>query len=330
MGLLDSIRTAVSNNLAIQKPALAQTISQATQSWRDLTEGQHTERPGMPPAPANPARVVQQAVGGAMALFSLPVDLLNTGFAVAPNAIAQALPEFPAATVGCLYVGPPHGHLHPPSFTPPVTPVPVPLPSLGPVLLGTCIQVWIGGMPAARAGDLGFAVTCCGINPLFEIFLGSSKVFIGGTRAARMYDVCKACLPSMAGPVRGMAMAMRAAGVAVGLAGAAADGIDAANANDPDVAAATALSAAMGVANVAADAATLALTYTMGVDLAVPPSMGMLMLGVPTVQIGGFPMINFPNPAEWLLRKIAGRFGRRNRANPEEGEAEPHTCPVGR
>ncbi|MEW4563838.1 PAAR domain-containing protein [Bremerella sp. JC770] len=54
----------------------------------------------------------------------------------------------------------------------------------GPVMLG-CPTVLIGGMPAARVGDM---VTCCG--PPDTIAIGSPTVFIGGMPAARMGDMC--------------------------------------------------------------------------------------------------------------------------------------------
>ncbi len=54
----------------------------------------------------------------------------------------------------------------------------------GPVMIG-CLNVLIGGMPAARVGDM---VTCCG--PPDVIAMGSPTVFIGGMPAARMGDMC--------------------------------------------------------------------------------------------------------------------------------------------
>jgi len=54
----------------------------------------------------------------------------------------------------------------------------------GPIMLG-CPTVLIGGMPAARVGDM---VTCCG--PPDVIAMGSPTVFIGGMPAARMGDMC--------------------------------------------------------------------------------------------------------------------------------------------
>lgn len=54
----------------------------------------------------------------------------------------------------------------------------------GPIMLG-CPTVLIGGMPAARVGDM---VVCCG--PPDTIAMGSTSVLIGGMPAARMGDMC--------------------------------------------------------------------------------------------------------------------------------------------
>jgi uncharacterized Zn-binding protein involved in type VI secretion len=53
----------------------------------------------------------------------------------------------------------------------------------GPVLPPGCATVLIGGMPAARVGDM---LTCTG--PPDSIIAGSSTVFIGGMPAARQGD----------------------------------------------------------------------------------------------------------------------------------------------
>ena len=53
----------------------------------------------------------------------------------------------------------------------------------GPVLPPGCPTVMIGGMPAARVGDM---LTCTG--PPDSIVAGSSTVMIGGVPAARMGD----------------------------------------------------------------------------------------------------------------------------------------------
>ena len=53
----------------------------------------------------------------------------------------------------------------------------------GPILPAGCATVLIGGMPAARVGDL---LTCTG--PPDVIIAGSATVFIGGMPAARLGD----------------------------------------------------------------------------------------------------------------------------------------------
>ena len=55
----------------------------------------------------------------------------------------------------------------------------------GPILPPGCPTVLIGGMPAARVGDMA---TCVG--PPDAIVMGSTKVMIGGMPAARMGDSC--------------------------------------------------------------------------------------------------------------------------------------------
>ena len=54
----------------------------------------------------------------------------------------------------------------------------------GPILPPGCPTVMIGGLPAARVGDL---LTCVG--PPDSIVMGSATVMIGGMPAARMGDM---------------------------------------------------------------------------------------------------------------------------------------------
>ncbi len=259
-------------------------------------------------------RRTQQAVGAVMGAMGVLQDMVDVGFANLTNPIAKMLPAFPAATLSKLYVGLPHAHSHPPSLIPPAPPVP--LPSLGPILLGTCVRVLIGGLPAARSGDLGIAPTCCGFQPFFQIKTGSSNVFIGGARAARSLDVCVVCgkgeerqtakgVEIVAKP--GKEVSKFAAGmVALGMA---ADLAEAAEEPDPAMQAAKAMSAAMAAAQLAADIAAAALTKSMGTDPCIPPvmgppSIGAVTVGVPNVLIGGFPMPNLPDPAGPILNKL--------------------------
>lgn len=54
----------------------------------------------------------------------------------------------------------------------------------GPILPPGCPTVFIGGLPAARVGDMAVCV-----GPPDSIILGSFTVLIGGTPAARMGDM---------------------------------------------------------------------------------------------------------------------------------------------
>lgn len=60
-----------------------------------------------------------------------------------------------------------------------------PVPHVGGPIAAGCPTVLIGGMPAARMGDMA---TCTG--PPDTIVKGSSTVMIGGQPAARMGDSC--------------------------------------------------------------------------------------------------------------------------------------------
>jgi uncharacterized Zn-binding protein involved in type VI secretion len=197
----------------------------------------------------------------------------------------------------------------------------VPLPSIGTILFGTCVRVMLNGMPAARAGDLGLAPTCGGFAPYFEINTGSSNVFIGGARAARIGDFCKVCTPA---PGEATAAAkffsefMTVAGFAVAGMDMATDIAEEAVDDDAAQAAAKGLAAAMMAAQIANDAIRLAIAAMMGTDPGTP-NMGAVMMGQPTVMIGGFPMVNIPNPVDILMGKL-GRL--KGKTEPEEGEEE--------
>ncbi|RPI23441.1 MAG: type VI secretion protein [Acidobacteria bacterium] len=54
----------------------------------------------------------------------------------------------------------------------------------GPVLPPGCITVLIGGMPAARIGDM-----CVCVGPPDVLMMGSTSVIIGGMPAARIGDM---------------------------------------------------------------------------------------------------------------------------------------------
>jgi uncharacterized Zn-binding protein involved in type VI secretion len=253
---------------------------------------------------------VQQAAGAVMGAAGVLQDMVDVGFANLTNPIANLLPEFPAATLSMLYVGLPHAHSHPPSLIPPAPPVP--LPSLGAIMFGTSVKVLIGGMPAARSGDIGLAPTCCGFAPFFQIYTGSSNVFIGGARAARMLDVCKVCGKGEGRKSSKIGVAMAALGMASNIGQAATE-------SDAAMAAASAIAAAADAAQMAADAVAVAMTSAMGTDPCIPPvmsppSLGMVTIGMPNVLIGGLPMPNLPNPADAImgaLKRLAAKFKRK-------------------
>lgn len=218
---------------------------------------------------------VEHGIGAVMGVVGAPFQLLDTGFAMATASIGAAMPGLPAATLMMPHLGTPHTHAHPPSLIPPAPPVP--LPSIGTVMLAGCVSVLVGGVPAARAGDVGLAVTCGGLAPAFDIFTGSSNTWIGGSRAARMSDITMHCNPISA---------MNAVGKAMGAVGVVAGAVSAGAA----AAAGAAMAAAAAAAQAAADAAALAMSCLLGKDPGLPPPMGNILMGYPLVLIGGFPM----------------------------------------
>ncbi|BAX61829.1 RHS repeat-associated core domain-containing protein [Burkholderia stabilis] len=247
---------------------------------------------------------VSEAVNALASLQSMPSQLLNTGIAQIP--LLDKMPGMPAATIGVPHLGTPHAHAHPPSSG-------FPLPSVGLTIGSGCLSVLIGGIPAARVLDIGYAPTCGGLTPYFDIQTGSSNTFIGGMRAARMgIDMTRHCNPmghvghsggkaasaaekseevaSEAAQVTGRAKllgragkAWRAGNAALGPASGAATAAD-------DVSQGEIAAAAMMAAQTAADLAFMMLSNLMGKDPGIEPSMGTLLMGDPSVLIGGFPM----------------------------------------
>jgi uncharacterized Zn-binding protein involved in type VI secretion len=275
--------------------------------------------PSFPPShPTNALHTVAAGIGAVVGLPSRGINLLNEGFASATNAISQALPCFSAATQGTVAFGAPHAHtLHPPSGPPPVPPTP--LPSIGPIMFGNCVQVLINGKPAARCGDLGIAPTCCGLPPIYEVFTGSSKVFIGGARAARAIDITYHCkpVPPAGAAARGaraaLATAMKAAmiaGMAAQVAAIAGDAVESERAQDDSaLSAALGMSASMMAAQMANDVAAMAMGAMMGKDLCVPPGTPGVIQAInasPNVVIGGFPMPSWMAIAKGLLKLVKG------------------------
>lgn len=132
-----------------------------------------------------------ETVGATFAMLTGVEQMLSSVLSVIP------FPALPALRIADFDIGLPHAHAHPPNLIPPAPPVP--LPSMGPVipipLLSGSLNTLINGMPAARCGDMGLGIWCGGYFPMYEVFLGSSSVWIEGMRAARMLvDITKHCL----------------------------------------------------------------------------------------------------------------------------------------
>jgi RHS repeat-associated protein len=299
-------------------------------------------RVGFPPAPKaeppnRPKNTLHHIADGVNFVVGAPgrvVDKINEGFAKATDGLAKALPCLPAATKGSVAIGLPHAHVaHPPSGPPPVPPTP--LPSVGPIKFGTCASVLINGKEAARCGDLGLGYSCCGIPPVYEIMTGSSKVFIGGARAARELDVTFHCKPSTGGAARGAMAAMQKAMKVAMIAGLAAkavnviaDDIEAANPeNSPAMQAAMGMSADVAAAQIENDVVALAMSALMGKDPCTPPGTpgAIAMNTSPNVEIGGFPMPSWMAIAKGLLKLVMGL-----RSRLGKGQSPSHNRACGR
>lgn len=263
--------------------------------------------------PDNVLQAANQYVGGVVQLLQLPFDVIDRGIAILTAPVASFF-EAPAAVLYVPYLGTPHAHNHPPSLVPPAPPVP--LPSLGTVIGSGCLSVHICGIPAARAGDVGLAVTCGSLFPPFMIITGSSNVFFGGARAARMLDMAIHCNPIIP---PGLSLLSLGIGLATGALGTAAE-----------ASAGNAMSAAMQAAQTVADAAAEVLKAMVGKDPGIPPTtIGALLLGAPTVMVGGVPM-----PPADMLGDIGRALGllkaddvdpHNPNRHPHEGEADPNS-----
>ncbi|MBC7975947.1 MAG: PAAR domain-containing protein, partial [Myxococcales bacterium] len=66
-----------------------------------------------------------------------------------------------------------------------------PHPVIGPAVTGSA-TVNVNKLPALRCEDTGIHMACCGLNT-WQVFKGSSTVFINGKRAHRQGDDTKHC-----------------------------------------------------------------------------------------------------------------------------------------
>ncbi len=264
-----------------------------------------TVTPFVTAPPDDTLGTINQYVGGALQLLTLPFDLIDNGLAILTAPVASMF-ESPAAVLYMPHLGTPHAH------TPPVPPVP--MPSIGTIIGAGALNVMIGGIPAARAGDVGIAATCLGPTPPFMIITGSSNVFFGGSRAARMLDMTIHCNPIIP---PGLSILSLGIGLTAGALGTAAE-----------ASAGNAMSAAMQAAQAVADAAAEVLAAMVGKIPGIPPTtIGAILLGVPTVMIGGVPM-----PPSDMLGDIGRALGILKAEAPEvdapnrrhqDGETDP-------
>ena len=147
-------------------PLIAPTGSPGLNSVLDVVN--NTAAPFMnAPAPeGGAAGALAQGLGGVMGVIGAPQMIIDTAFAALTAPIAALFPSLPAVTLLGMHIGPPHAHSHPPSLIPPAPPVP--LPSIGCLVGAGSVSVLVGGMPAARAGDIGISVTCGSLAPPFQ------------------------------------------------------------------------------------------------------------------------------------------------------------------
>jgi RHS repeat-associated protein len=271
------------------------------------------------------ADTVFQTVGS---VVSLPGELVDAGLAGVTSALVPPGMGMPAANIGLgMHLGLPHFH-------PQTVILGVPMPGFGPSAVVGSLNVNVGGMPALRCGDVGFALGCLG-SPTFEIFTGSSSVFIGGKRAARAMDFTRHCDPFAAlltpGPAIGAALdivscAAATTNFAAHLAASATHDREAAEAQSPEAAeiAAAASAAEMqqafvNSAQILADASLNAMTSAIGL---IPP-VGLMGDGLVvgavagTVLIGGLPLPGIADIVNaWCHHWIEHVRSSRRRAEP--------------
>jgi len=281
-----------------------------------------------PPPSSNPICVASHYANAIMGTISYVEEIQNVGIAALFAPLAAILPPLPAMQLGGMSLGIPHTHVHPPSLVPPAPPIP--LPSIGIVTAPGALSVFVGGMPAARAGDVGMILTCGTIAPPFELVMGSSNTFFAGSRAARIGTDMQ--FHDNPVPMEGFNAFMMAAGAVTAHLNAASQAIQ----GSPGAAAMTELQQA-------AEAVALILKQQRKLDCGGPPDMGPILVGAFTVLVGGVPM----PPAKDLGDVVAGlrRLGRairsRLRGDSEGGNGEgTHTthpdeasegsvCPIG-
>lgn len=183
-------QVAATEHSASGKGAVTAMQQQGQEALSQLKQLFHMSDPSADPNQKAPEGVLQH-FGLAVAAITSLEQSLSSLLSVIP------FPAMPALHVLSLSVGLPHAH---PSHWPFI-----PLPSIGPIIpipyLSGATKVTIGGLPAARCGDMGIGIWCGGFFPLYEVFLGSCNVWVEGARAGRMiFDITKHCIFSTPKP----------------------------------------------------------------------------------------------------------------------------------
>lgn len=253
-------------------------------------------------APPSAAAAPGHYLSAILGVVGLVEQVQYVGIAALTAPVAALAPPLPCATLTAPMIGIPHSHPHPPSTVPPAPPIP--LPSIGVLTLPGAISVLVGGLPAARAGDVGMILTCGTLGVPCEVMLGSSNTFFGGSRAARMGP--DLFFHDNPGEMGGFAAFMAVAGAVASYATAIGQ---AAGGNFGG--------AAMTMAQQAADGAALALKQLRKVDPGIPPDAGAIMLGDFTVLVGGTPF-----PAAMDIAAIMGKLDGLARATARRRPAQ--------
>lgn len=281
-----------------------------------------------PPPSSNPVCLAAHYANAVMGVVGYVEEVQNVGIAALTAPIAAIMPPLPAMQLGGMTLGIPHTHVHPPSFVAPAPPVP--LPSIGVVAAPGALSVFVGGLPAARAGDVGMVLTCGTIAPPFELVLGSSNTFFAGSRAARIGTDMQ--FHDNPVPMEGFNAFMMVAGAVTAHLNAASQAIQ----GSPGAAAMTELQQA-------AEAAALILKQQRKLDCGGPPDMGPILVGAFTVLVGGIPIPPAKDLGDIMagLRNIGRAIRSRLRGDSEGGNGQgTHTthpeeategtvCPIG-
>ena len=284
-----------------ETPALMPALGRSLDRYLEPFAAPKTEQAARERARESCIGTAARYTGGALKFIALPLEALDTAIAFFTVPLG-AMYEAAAASLGTLHIGTVHGHCHAPAL-------PTPLPSFGAVLMGTCFSVLISGKPAARAGDFGLAISCGTFTPPFQIVTGSSKVFIGGARAARCLDITRHCQPAtqskpdastaarvvdafapLGGPAlaTGSALAKARSEGKVAIRGPETIPGTAAARSEAAEAQGHALAAAVQGIQAASSASAMVASMLMGKDPGTSPCHGALLLGDPRVLIGGF------------------------------------------